>query len=102
LPPKLFHFRVNYLVQGSAADITKQAMINAHRAGFRGDNSLILSVHDELMGEVERPFVLDRMETLRQAMESVPLDAKLLSDGKSSDESWEAMTKYEDVLSEAA
>jgi DNA polymerase I len=46
-------FAVSTVVQGSAADIIKLAMINAHRAlGAEGlDTRLVLQIHDELLFE---------------------------------------------------
>lgn len=41
---------LNRLIQGSAADQTKKAMVELHKAGF----DLLLSVHDELALSVDK------------------------------------------------
>lgn len=44
---------VNFLIQGTAADVLKQALVNLDNAGF-GD-SMLLPVHDEVLFSIEDP-----------------------------------------------
>jgi DNA polymerase-1 len=74
---------VNTVIQGSAADIIKVAMVRAHRAlresGMAG--RLVLTIHDELL--VEAPVgELSRVSALvREAMVGAyPLDPPLAVD----------------------
>lgn len=78
---------INSIIQGSAADIIKLAMLNIHKE-FNNRNinaSMVLQVHDELVFEVperERtdntngilPLVIDLMENVYQTL--VPLKVK--------------------------
>jgi len=74
---------INTVVQGSAADLIKRAMIDLHRRlpGQFPDVKMCLQIHDELVFEVpERgidavePFIRDRME---RAMDlAVPLEVE--------------------------
>lgn len=85
---------LNYLDQGSSADITKEAMIRYHAE--RGGGELLLQAHDELL--VEAPLGSERaaMRRLRAAMESVELDLPLPTDGTWSPTSWGAMREWAD------
>ena len=73
---------MNYLIQPSSADITKEAMLRADAAGCE----LILSVHDDLVTDERDP--VRSMKRLSQAMESIELDVPLLVDKKWSKKSW--------------
>lgn len=70
---------VNYLIQGSSADISKEALIRYHRAKKHG--RIILMVHDELCISCPLRYWKEEMEILRNCMEGIELDAKLISDG---------------------
>jgi DNA polymerase-1 len=75
---------VNLPIQGSAADILKRAMIDAH-AGLvsRPDLSarMILTVHDELLFETRREAAEDVAVLVRDKMEhAVPLNVPLTVD----------------------
>lgn len=70
---------LNYLIQGSAADCTKQAMINYDK--MRQHGRLLLSVHDEINTSIKRGHTKTEMELLRRAMEEVDFDVLMLSDG---------------------
>lgn len=66
---------LNYLIQGSSADITKQAIINyseLSRSGFYQ-----IAVHDEI--NIQGP--VEEMKLLKEAMTDLPLDVELLSEG---------------------
>ncbi len=90
---------LNYLIQGSAADLTKAAMISAHRAGL----ALTITVHDQLIAEASYDHKHLVMHKLKHCMEkeSIALDVELLSDGKMSEKNWAQMEKYDDNYREA-
>lgn len=78
--------QLNYLIQGSAADITKQAMINVYE--HCEHSRLMLQVYDELLLSSKKQCRVSEMKKIKEAMESVPLSVKLLSTGKWSPKSW--------------
>jgi DNA polymerase-1 len=84
---------LNYLIQGSAADITKQALINYHKMKKHG--RFLITVHDEINISVPKEYADEEMEILKKAMNSVPLDVPLLSDGKVGP-NWGNMKKFVD------
>src|SRR5205814_220250 len=62
---------VNMPIQGSAADILKRAMIDAHTAlQPHPDARMILTVHDELLFEVPRARAEEFAAMVRDAMQS--------------------------------
>jgi len=98
-PPKIidgeertFEYKLlNYLIQGSAADCTKQALINYD--SIKKDGRFLVTVHDEINISAPKRAAKSEMKLLREAMEGVKFDVPMLSDGKSG-ESWGALTKY--------
>lgn len=72
---------INYLIQGSAADCTKQAIINYDQARSL-DARFLLSVHDENMGEAPVRRAKREAGILRDAMAAVKFDVDMLSDGR--------------------
>ena len=61
-----FYYKLlNYLIQGSAADLMKEAMIDADDYGI----PLILSVHDEPVADCRRDEADDMLEAMRVAMD---------------------------------
>lgn len=89
---------LNVLVQGSAGDCTKEAIILVDEA-FRVigyDNARILiTVHDEINSCVRKSFQKRAMQLQKEAMESIPFDVKMLSDGKMGP-TWGSLKKYKD------
>ena len=92
---------LNYVCQGSAADVTKQAMINYNEHPKRQGRFLV-QVYDE-MNASSGPDPVKEMQVLREAMECVSeqLDVPMLSEGKSG-KTWgdqkpfkEGKSKYE-------
>ncbi len=72
---------VNTVIQGSAADLIKQAMINVHRRlqASPGLGSMLLQIHDELVFESPADKVADIVALARHEMEhalevSVPIE----------------------------
>jgi DNA polymerase I-like protein with 3'-5' exonuclease and polymerase domains len=103
-PPKMIKGRrqtfeykmINYLIQGSAADITKEAIC---RWAEGGGNSMgarfLLTVYDEINLSSTRDAVDRNMEFLREIMDGMELDVPMRSDGKVG-ERWGALTKVEE------
>ena len=91
-PPKdgrSFAYKLlNHLIQGSSADITKQAMIDYAKNADTG--LLRVQVYDEINISAPVESAESEMEILRETMESVPLDVKLLSEGYMGDNWLEA------------
>lgn len=87
-----FHYKLlNYLIQGSAADCTKEAVIRAWQAGV----DLRMQVHDELVALSEPgAAAVKNMKRLKDAMESVEFDVPMLSDGKISKVSFGDLREY--------
>ena len=70
---KSFEYKlINYLIQGSAADQTKMAMIRYGENTEHGE--LCLSVHDELVAQCDIPHEADEAVTLEWAMNGSYLD----------------------------
>lgn len=80
---KTFDYKmINVLIQGSAADCTKDALIKLWdmMAGHDGWY-LLLTVHDEILMSVPSHEFEEAMEVLRLAMESPAFDVPMLSEG---------------------
>jgi len=71
---------LNYLIQGSAADATKEAIIRYDAA--KKDGRMILTVYDEIDISVPKAAAKREMLILRDAMMSIELDCPLMSDGE--------------------
>lgn len=82
---------INYLIQGSAADITKDCMIRWDRHPDR-DARFLVQVYDELNIVALKENAAKQMRVLKEVMEDIPLDVKMLSDGKHG-HSWGELVK---------
>lgn len=71
---------INYLVQGSSADITKESIIRYD--AFREEGRFMLSVYDENNISVPKGAHKREALILRECMMSVETDVPLLSDGE--------------------
>jgi hypothetical protein len=81
---------VNVLIQGSAADCTKEAIIRFDTAKKPGWY-LILNVHDQLTVICPRAQYKEAMEVLRICMEGVEFDVPMLSEGSMSATNWDEL-----------
>lgn len=71
---------LNYLIQGSAADVTKESIIRY--MDVRKDGRFILTVYDENNISAHKKALKPEMLRLREAMMSIELDVPLMSDGE--------------------
>lgn len=86
---------LNYLCQGSAADLTKQAIINHHNHPKRNARFMV-TVYDEINISTPKKLVIEQMAVLRECMENLTLDVPLLSSGKTGP-NWGNLTKYKET-----
>jgi DNA polymerase-1 len=88
-----FNYKLcNYLIQGSAADQTKQALINYDE--YRKHGALLMTVHDELVISVPREHLKTEVTILRAAMEDqTGWDVPFRSEVKFG-HNWHDMEKY--------
>lgn len=85
---------LNDLIQGSAADCTKEAVIRYHNHPKR-EGRFLVTVHDELNSCVVKSLVKQEMALKREVMASVEFDLPMLSDGKTGP-SWASLTKFKE------
>jgi DNA polymerase I-like protein with 3'-5' exonuclease and polymerase domains len=85
---------VNVLIQGSAADCTKEAIIRFD-AVRKPNWYLILNVHDQLTAAVPKKEKAEAMEILRKCMESVEFDVLILTEGSTSETNWDELKDYD-------
>ena len=101
-PPKLVKGRirhydykmVNVLIQGSAADCTKEACIRFNDVR-KPEWRLVLQVHDQLTVSVPPKDVKVAMEVLRKVMEEIKFDVPMLSEGSTSKTNWDELIDYD-------
>lgn len=92
---------LNTLIQGSAADCTKAAIVAFYRMTVdqRGRKRnrwyVYVNVHDEILISVPKCDLQEAQRILGQAMESVEFDLPILSEGDWSNTHWAAMRKYD-------
>ena len=107
-PPKMIEGRlrtfdyklVNVLIQGSAADCTKEAIIRFNRKKIELNKphwKLVLNVHDQLTVSVlnKKTEWVHAMTVLQQCMESVEFDVPMLSEGAISATNWAELKDYD-------
>lgn len=74
---------LNYLIQGSSADQTKDALIRFYNKKTKG--RLLMSVHDEIVVSAPKRSAKKVMSELRDAMNNAGLDVPMESDGETGD-----------------
>ena len=85
---------LNNLIQPSAADCTKEAIVRYWE--HKPTNHRVLTIpHDELLVSVPARERDVGMELLRQAMESVEFDVPMLSEGKWGRADWASLETYD-------
>lgn len=85
---------LNYLIQGSAADCTKEAVIRYH--DVKKDGRFLVTVYDEVNNSAPQKAYKQEMQLMREVMQSIEFDVPMLSDGKAG-KSWGELEKFEDL-----
>lgn len=74
---------LNYLIQGSAADVTKEAIIRLHEhPRWPQLARFLVAVHDEVNSSIPKRAVKEALEIQREVMQSIEVDVVMLSDAK--------------------
>jgi len=73
IPKNLGYKGINYLVQGTSADILNERMIQVHKLLENFKSNLLLQVHDEIICEIHK----DEMETLPNLIRDVLVENTL-------------------------
>ena len=99
-PPKMikgqmrtFEYKLlNYLIQGSAGDQTKQVLCDWWEDYKHDDSVFTSTIHDEINASVPEEYWQHEMEQLRMAMDQPYFDVPMRSEGFSG-ENWGSLTK---------
>ena len=100
IPEDFAYAGINYLVQGTSADIMSERMIAVHDYLKDKKSALIMQVHDELLVEVAKgeEEVVERIRTL---MEENSIGIPLLVDVEIHDPSWAHVMDADKAIREA-
>ena len=82
---------LNYLIQGSSADCTKEAMCRLYEANLPG--RMLVSVHDEIDWSVPRSALKETVREIDAIMRGIEFDVPMLSDTETG-ESWGKLSKH--------
>lgn len=86
---------LNYLIQGSAADATKEAIIRYDSHPDKKGRFMV-TVYDEINSSAPKGYVKQEMAVLKECMEGLDFDVPMLTDGKTGP-NWGALTKFKDA-----
>ncbi len=86
---------VNYLVQGSASDCSKDAVNEWYRKRPSLEHRLFALVHDEELASCPRAEMARGMEHMRTSMEHVVFDVPMLSEGSWSPSNWSDLKDHD-------
>lgn len=73
---------INYLIQGSAADLTKEAIVDWYYGGGSSAARFLVTVYDEINISAPNAVADEAMQYLRECMERPRLDVPMRSSGK--------------------
>lgn len=86
---------VNDLCQGSAADVTKEAVIRYHESPKRQEGRFMVTVYDEINASMPRKRLKEEMAALKEVMDSIEADVFMKSDAKVGP-NWGELKDYSD------
>ena len=85
---------INLLIQGSAADATKESAIRWCESKH-SETRFMLNIHDQLTSSTKLKLLAHQMEAKRVAMESLEFDVPLLSEGSVSTKNMNELRDYD-------
>lgn len=84
---------MNYLIQGTAAEVLKMKLVELAQVGLAG--YLVCPVHDEVILEVPEDQLIDVARTVQRVMNDVDLFTVPITAGLATGTSWGAKQDYE-------
>ena len=94
LPSELGYKGVNYLVQGTSADIMNERLIDVHKLLQGTSSKIILQVHDEIMCEVHESEITTLPKQIAASLEQNSLEIPLFVDVEVCHPSWATKTDW--------
>ena len=94
IPEDYSYKGVNYLVQGTAADILNERIIKVHEYLVDKKSSILMQVHDEIICEIHDDELAKLPWTLKEILEENSLGIPLVVDMEVCDPSWASKRDY--------
>jgi len=88
IPEQLAYKGVNYLVQGTSADILNERMVEVYKILWNTDSHLLLQVHDEVICEIPKDEMSTMIPLIRDCLKVNSLDIPLQVDVDICNPSW--------------
>lgn len=85
---------LNYLMQGSGADVTKETIIRYNQA--KKHSRFVVTVYDEINFSAPAKAMKEEQKILRDCMRSIETDIPMLSDGEAG-QNWGSLEKFKEV-----
>ena len=99
IPSKFAYKGVNYLVQGTSADIMNERLIEAHRHLNGRKSNILLQVHDEIICEIHKDEIRTVPEEIQKILSTNTLGIPLQVDMELCDPTWASKIDMEKALS---
>jgi DNA polymerase I-like protein with 3'-5' exonuclease and polymerase domains len=84
---------LNYLMQGSGADVTKETLIRYNEA--KKNSRFVVTVYDEVNFSAPAKAMKEEQKIMQDCMRSIATDVPMLSEGESG-VNWGTLTKWQD------
>jgi DNA polymerase-1 len=84
---------VNYLIQGTSADLLSERMIEVHKFLTGTKSRMVLQVHDEIICEIHKDDIL-LVEKIRDILQENSLGIPLMVDMELCDPSWATKQEF--------
>ena len=97
VPSEFGYKGVNYLIQGTSADIMSERMVAVAEYLEDKKSNLLLQVHDEIICEVHKDEVDEVAPEIRRLMKENTLDIPLEVDMEVCDPSWAVKKDFDDI-----
>ena len=95
IPQGREYVAINYLVQGTSADILSARMLDLDKLLENTDSHMLVQVHDEVICEIHNDELDELCPKIKQTLEDNPLDMPLTVDVEVCDPSWATKKDFE-------
>ena len=99
IPANFAYKGVNYLVQGTSADIMNERLIEAHRHLNGHKSNILLQVHDEIICEIHKDEIRTVPQEIQKKLSVNSLGIPLQVDMELCDPTWASKVDMKKALS---